>query len=175
MARSNILTTLKQEHEEVRALFEELKGTTDRALKGRAELLAEIESKLMPHAKWEETVFYPAFEERADREGLQTHAEAVLEHAAVEETVIPNVKAADVATPEFAGRAKVFAEFVDHHAKEEEKTMFKMAREMFSADELEQFDANYAAWKESPAAANALAGAQAKASLKSAARKILGA
>ena len=174
MARSNILTTLKKEHEEVRALFEELKATTDRAIKGRAELLAEIESKLMPHAKWEETVFYPAFEERADREGLQAHAEAVLEQAAVEETVMPNVKASDVATPEFAGRAKVFAEFVDHHAKEEEKTMFSMAREMFSADELEQFDAEYAAWKESPAAANALAAAQAKAGLKSVARKVLG-
>ncbi len=174
MARSNILTTLKKEHEEVRALFEELKGTTDRALKGRAELLAEIESKLMPHAKWEEAVFYPAFQARADRDGLQAHAEALLEHAAVEETVMPNVKASDVATPEFAGRAKVFAEFVDHHAKEEEKTMFSMAREMFSADELEQFDVDYAAWKESPAAANALAAAHAKAGLKSVARKVLG-
>jgi Hemerythrin HHE cation binding domain. len=174
MARSNILSTLKNEHEQVRALFEELKGTTDRAVKGRAELLAEIESKLVPHAKWEEAVFYPAFEERADREGLQTHAEAVLEHAAVEDTVMPNVKASDVATPEFAGRAKVFAEFVDHHAKEEEKTMFRMAREMFSPEELEQFDADYAAWKESPAAANAVAAAQAKASLKSVAKKVLG-
>lgn len=174
MARDNILTTLKNEHAEVRALFEDLKGTTDRAEKGRADLLAQIESKLMPHAKWEETVFYPAFEERADRDGLQTHAEAVLEHAAVEDTVIPNVKASDVTTPEFAGRAKVFAEFVDHHAKEEEKTMFRMAREMFSADELEQFDADYAAWKKSPAAANAVAGAQAKAGLKSVAQRILG-
>jgi hemerythrin-like domain-containing protein len=153
MANStNILATLKAEHDEVRALFDELKGTTDRAVKGREGLLAEIESKLMPHAKWEETVFYPAFKERADHDGLETHAEAVLEHAAVEETVIPNVKASDVTTPEFAGRAKVFAEFVDHHAKEEEKTMFKMAREMFSASELEQFDVDYDAWKQSPAA-----------------------
>lgn len=174
MARSNILTTLKNEHEEVRALFEELKATTDRAVKGRAELLATIESKLMPHAKWEESVFYPAFAERADRDGLQTHAEALLEHAAVEDTVLPNVKASDVDTPEFAGRAKVFAEFVDHHAKEEETTMFRMAREMFSAEELEQFDVQYAAWKESPAAANAMAAAQAKAGLKSVARKMLG-
>lgn len=174
MARSSILTTLKNEHAEVRKLFEELKATTDRALKGRAELLADIESKLMPHAKWEETVFYPAFAERADRDGLQTHAEAVMEHAAVEETVIPGVKASDVSTPEFAGRAKVFAEFVDHHAKEEENTMFRMARDMFTADELEQFDRDYAAWKESPASANAIAGAQAKAGLKSLAKKVVG-
>lgn len=174
MAR-NILVTLKKEHDEVRALFDDLNATTDRAEKGRAELLAKIESKLMPHAKWEELVFYPAFKDRADRDGLQTHAEAVLEHAAVEDTVIPNVKASDVTTPEFAGRAKVFGELIEHHAKEEEKTMFRMAREMFSAEELKQLDVEYAAWKDSPAAANAIAGAEAKAGLKAVARRILGA
>ena len=174
MAR-NILVTLKKEHDEVRALFDDLNATTDRAEKGRADLLAKIESKLMPHAKWEELVFYPAFKDRADRDGLKTHAEAVLEHAAVEDTVIPNVKASEVSTPEFAGRAKVFGEMIDHHAKEEETTMFSMARTMFGPEELEQFDVDYAAWKETPAAANAVAGAQAKSGLKSVARKILGA
>lgn len=174
MARRNILTTLKKEHEEVRTLFEELKDTTDRAIKGRTDLFAEIESKLMPHAKWEEQVLYPAFRERADREGLQTVAEAYLEHGAVEKTVIPEVKASDVGTPEFAGRAKVFAELVDHHAKEEEKTMFRMAREMFSAEELEQLDVAYAQWKQSPAGETAVAAAEAKTSLKSVAKRAFG-
>ena len=174
MARPNILATLTKEHAEVRKLFDELKDTTDRAIKGRTELFEEIQAKLMPHAKWEEQVLYPAFRERADREGLQTVAEAYLEHGAVENSVIPEVKAAEVGTPEFAGHAKVFAEFVDHHAKEEEKTMFRMARGMFSADELEQFDADYAAWKDSPAAANALAAADAKSGLRSMAKKVMG-
>src|SRR6476469_6488169 len=108
MAR-DILKTLQAEHDKVRALFDDMKGTTDRAKKTRTDLLEEIESNLMLHAKWEEQVFYPAFKERADRDGLQTHAEAVEEHRAVENTVIPDVRAADVETPEFAGRAKVFA------------------------------------------------------------------
>ena len=38
---------------------------------------------------------------------------------------------------------------IDHHAKEEEKTMFKQAREVFSAEELAQLDEDYAAWKTS--------------------------
>lgn len=42
--------------------------------------LADIEKNLIPHAKWEEEVFYPAFAERADRDGLKTHAEAIQEH-----------------------------------------------------------------------------------------------
>ncbi len=171
MAR-DILKTLKSEHATLRDLFAQIEDTTDRAEKGRAELLAKIEASLMPHAKWEEQVFYPAFKERADRDGLKTLAEALLEHAAVESTVIPNVKASDAGSPEFAGRAKVFGELVDHHAKEEEKTMFKMAREMFSAAELAQFDQDYETWKKSPAAAASLAISQAKAGVQATVKKV---
>lgn len=171
MAR-DILKTLKTEHNLVRDLFKQMEATTDRAAKGRADLLARIEANLMPHAKWEEQVFYPAFKERADRDGLKTHAEALLEHASVEETVIPHVKASEVASPEFAGRAKVFGEFVDHHAKEEETTMFKMARAMFSAEELAQFDEDYESWKKSPAAAMAMAGSKMKTGVQGMVEKV---
>ena len=164
----DILKTLKTEHDAVRALFEEMNQTTDRAKKSRAELLERIEASLLPHAKWEETVFYPAFRERADRDGLKTHAEAVEEHRAVESTVMPDVHASQVDTPEFAGRAKVFGEMIEHHAKEEEKTMFKMAREMFSVEERARLDEEYEAWKRSPAADSAVAAAKAKTGMKGA-------
>jgi hemerythrin-like domain-containing protein len=162
MAR-NILKTLKDEHDVLRALFDEMKGTSDRAAKKRVELLDKIESNLIPHAKWEEQVFYPAFKERADREGLQTHSEALAEHHAVENSVIPEVHMAEPGTPEFAGRTKVFGEFIDHHATEEEKTMFKMAREMFDAKELAQMDEDYEAWKASPDAEKLVMAEKAKA------------
>ena len=171
MAR-DILKTLQEEHDTLRKLFDEIKDTTDRAEKTREKLLERIEQNLLPHAKWEEQVFYPAFKERADRDGLQTHAEALAEHHAVENSVIPEVHAADVQTPEFAGRVKVFAEFVDHHAKEEEKTMFRMARELFSADERAQLDEDYEAWKASPEAANLVLAEQAKAGLKGAVKSM---
>jgi hemerythrin-like domain-containing protein len=165
MAR-DILATLKDEHETLRKLFEEMKSTTDRAVKTRADLLDRIEASLIPHAKWEEKVLYPAFKERADRDGLQTHAEALAEHHAVEHSVIPEVHAADPGSPEFAGRAKVFGEFIDHHAKEEEKTMFKMAREMFSAEERAQMDEDYETWKASPDAERVVQAEKAKAVAK---------
>lgn len=164
----DILKTLKTEHDAVRALFGELKQTTDRGKKIRTELLERIEAALVPHAKWEEKVFYPAFRERADRDGLQAHAEALEEHRAVESTVMPDVHASPVDTPEFAGRAKVFGEMIEHHAKEEEKTMFKMARELFSAEERAQLDEQYEAWKRSPESAAAISAAKAKTGLKGA-------
>lgn len=173
MAR-DILKTLKDEHDALRALFDELKNTTDRGVKKREGLLEEIEASLLPHAKWEEQVFYPAFKERADRDGLQTHAEALAEHHAVENTVIPEVHAADVGTPEFAGRTKVFGELIDHHAREEEKTMFKMARALFSTEERAQLDEAYETWKQSDAAANLVFAEKAKAGLKGAVRALGG-
>ena len=137
----------------------------DSAEKTRRGLLSKIEQHLTPHAKWEEAVLYPAFKERADREGLKTHAEAVTEHMVVEEVVIPSVKAADAGTPQFAGRVKVFGELIDHHATEEEKTMFKMAKTMFSAEELGQLDQQYEEWKSSPEGVTAVAYATAELNL----------
>ena len=158
----DILKTLKQEHDMLRDLFQEMNSTTDRASKTRTDLLRKIDENLLPHAKWEEQVFYPAFAERADRDGLKANAEAIAEHHAVEHSVMPEVHEAEVETPQFAGRAKVFGEFIDHHAKEEEKTMFKMARELFSAEERADLDVQYETWKKSPEAMAALATAAAK-------------
>lgn len=171
MAR-DILKTLKAEHDDLRALFQQMEETTDRAKKTRADLLAEIEANLLPHAKWEELVFYPAFRERADREGLKTHAEAVQEHRAVELTVLPDLKSKATDTPDFAGSAKVLGEFVDHHASEEESTMFKMARKLFSAEERAELDEQYEEWKRSPTAAAVLTHAQVKTGAKAAVRAL---
>jgi hemerythrin-like domain-containing protein len=162
MAR-DILKTLQAEHDTLRELFAKMKDTTDRAVKPRDTLLQEIETNLMPHAMWEEQVFYPAFRDRADRDGQQTYAEALAEHHAIENSVIPEVNAAEPGTPEFAGRVKVFAEQIDHHAKEEEKTMFKMARELFSAEERAQLDEDYESWKGSTSASDLLVAQKANA------------
>ncbi|MFC5571141.1 hemerythrin domain-containing protein [Lysobacter yangpyeongensis] len=171
MAR-DILKTLKAEHDALRELFAELKETTDRGIKKREGLLEEIEASLLPHAKWEEQVFYPAFQERADRDGQQTYAEALTEHHAVENSVIPEVHAAEPGTPEFAGRTKVFGEFIEHHAREEEKTMFRMARELFTSEERAQLDEHYEAWKQSDAAANLIAAEKAKAGIRGAVKSL---
>lgn len=165
---ADILNVLKAEHNALRKLFKELDSTTDRAVKKRQKLMQEIEANLLPHAKWEETVFYPAFAARASHDGLKTHAEAVEEHRVVEKLVVPDVKSADPATRKFAGNAKVFADLIDHHAKEEETTMFAEARKLFSADERAQMAEQYVQWKGSPAALALVAGAKAKAAIKGA-------
>ena len=166
----NILQTLKAEHDQLRALFEQLDATTDRAEKTRTQLLEKVERLLIPHAKWEEQVFYPAFAERADNDGLKAHAEALEEHRAVEKTVLPDLKGADVDSRQFAGSAKALADMVQHHAREEENEIFTAMRKLFSAEELADLDAQYADWKESAVSDLMLVHAKAKSAIKGAMR-----
>jgi hemerythrin-like domain-containing protein len=149
----SILTTLKAEHDELRSLFEQLNATTDRAEKTRLQLLEKIEAALVPHAKWEETVFYPAFAERASHEQLLLYTAAMQEHRAVEQSVLPDLKACDPTSREFAGSAKVMGEQIGHHAREEERELFAAMRQLFSPKELAEMDGQYAQWKESGMAA----------------------
>jgi hemerythrin-like domain-containing protein len=142
-----IIETLKAEHKEVLELLKQLDATTDRAAKTRADLVARIDRSLVGHAKGEEAVLYPAYAKRGDSDDLKSHAEAQVEHKSVEDVVLPSVRAADVTTREFAGAAKVLLEFVEHHAREEEKTMFPAMRKLFSKEELTRLDGDYKAWK----------------------------
>lgn len=167
---NDILTTLKREHDQLRQLFQQIDDTTDRAEKTRAQLLDRIEQLLVPHAKWEELVFYPAFAERADREGLKSHAEAIEEHRAIELTMLPDLRAADVDSRQFAGTAKALADTLDHHAGEEERAIFTAMRKLYSEQERADLDARYATWKDSAGADLLLMHAKVKTALKGAVR-----
>lgn len=143
----SIIETLKTEHKVVMGMLKELETTTDRAEKTRTQLRDDIEKALVGHAKGEEAVVYPAYAARGDKDDLKSHAEAEVEHKAVEEVVLPRLMAADVGSREFAGTSKVLMEFVDHHAKEEEKTIFPAMKKLFDSEELEQLDQDYKSWK----------------------------
>jgi hemerythrin-like domain-containing protein len=61
--------------------------------------------------------------------------EAREEHGLIK-LMLPKADSTDPSTEEFAARAKVIKDLVIHHAKEEEKEMFKAAKKLFDRDEL---------------------------------------
>lgn len=145
----DILATLTREHDELRTLHRELNATPDAHDDVREALLQKIEAVLIPHAKWEELTFYPAFNARANHEQKRLFAKAMEEHRVVEKAVLPDLHAADADSREFAGVATVLENLIGEHADDEERQIFSAARGMFTAQELAQMDEEYADWKDS--------------------------
>lgn len=128
------ITLLKTDHKKVRGLLETLEQTEAPAR--RTKLIGQIETELKVHTQIEEEIFYPAFRKRAeDSEQKQMFHEAKEEHGLVD-IILPKVKRSNPSSDEFAARAKVLKDLVVHHKKEEEKEMFKAAKELFDKDEL---------------------------------------
>ncbi|KAA0011775.1 hemerythrin domain-containing protein [Billgrantia pellis] len=134
----NALDLLKEDHDKVRDLLEQLVNTTERAEKKRPDLLAKIEKEMQVHTQIEEEIFYPAFKKASGKQNDKMYYEAHEEHRAVEDLVLPDLKQADPGGTQFSGRAKVLKELIEHHAEEEEEEMFPQARKTMSERELEE-------------------------------------
>ena len=136
--RMDAIALLKTDHQKVRALLGDLEKTTDRAAGKRQKLLEEIERELTVHTKIEEQIFYPAFREAARKsDDRELFYEAVEEHHVVD-LVLPEIKGTATDTDEFAAKAKVLKDLVEHHAEEEEKQMFPRAKTILGRDELQR-------------------------------------
>lgn len=132
------LKLLKEDHKKVKMLFGEVEGLGDRAKAQRKKLFQKIDQELTVHSKIEETIFYPEFRRRAqDSEERDEVLEAYEEHGIVK-TLIGELEDLDAKDETYKPKLSVLKDLVDHHVKEEEGTMFKMARELFDKDELEE-------------------------------------
>lgn len=130
---------LKDDHKKVKELLTQLSETTDRAEKTRTELLEKIRLELEAHTTIEEEIFYPAFREAGRKSEVdKMYFEALEEHRAVEDLVMPDLQGTEPTSEKFSGRAKVLKELVEHHVEEEEKEMFPRAQKLLDKDELKQ-------------------------------------
>ena len=140
---------LKEDHVKVRKALADLAKTTEKDTDKREELLGEIALDLEVHTQIEEEIFYPAFKKACgDEEDDKLYFEALEEHRAVGDLVLPDLQNTPTSSEKFGGRAKVLKELVDHHADEEEETMFKRARKVFSSEQLDELGAQLAERKE---------------------------
>ena len=111
---------LKKDHRKVEGLFKEFRNADN----GRAKrsLARDICTELAMHAKLEEKLFYPTAKREAP-EASDDVNEGIVEHEGIKRLVkqIPEMSASDEL---FESRMTVLEEYVKHHVKEEESTMF---------------------------------------------------
>ncbi|SRR5581483_9715206 len=141
-APRDAIALLKQDHENVRGLLERAaKSSGER----RSQLLTKIENEVKVHSQIEEEIFYPAFRDAVSKkDDRKLYFEAVEEHRVVD-LVMPDVE--NGTDEEVAAHVKVLKELIEHHAGEEEKSMFPKARKVFDRDELRMLGEQLAARK----------------------------
>jgi hemerythrin-like domain-containing protein len=126
---------LAREHRELEALLAEGEDTTERARKTRRELLDRLTGLLEAHELMEEKVLYPALQ--AHPQAREIVLEGFEEHH-VADLIVKELH--EVATNDevWGAKFKVLKENIEHHIEEEEGEMFRLARGIFSRDELRE-------------------------------------
>lgn len=134
----NAFQLLKEDHQKVSGLFQQLEPTTERAEKTRTELFAKLNEELDIHTRIEESVFYPAIKQAAETREIVL--EGFEEHHVVK-MLLKELQAVPVDTEQWTAKLKVLQENVEHHVEEEESEMFQKARLVLSEDEINQLGA----------------------------------
>ncbi|WP_447984465.1 hemerythrin domain-containing protein [Nitrospira sp. Nam74] len=124
---------LKRDHRRVQDLFEEYEtaGGDDKISIGH-----KIMNELDVHTAIEEDIFYPAFKEKAGKQGEDMVAEALEEHQAVK-TALKELKAMEPDDDSFENTFHNMIHDVMHHVTEEESEMLPLAEEVLG-DALEE-------------------------------------
>jgi hemerythrin superfamily protein len=120
------LDVLKSDHEEVSKLFKQFeKLKMDEDSEGMQQTAQATCKALATHAQIEEEIFYPALRRAADADDALDEAD--VEHSHVKE-LVAQLEESGPQDDLFAARFKVLSEYVQHHVKEEESTIFSAAR-----------------------------------------------
>ena len=119
---------LKEDHKEVKALFDKFESARSEGPKIKAARQALIELKV--HAAIEEEIFYPAFDKQiSNKEAHDVYLEAEEEHH-VAHMLITELDALPDGDEHFEAKFTVLAENVRHHIEEEETQMLPKAKEL---------------------------------------------
>ena len=129
----NAFQLLKEDHQKVSGIFQQLEPTTERAEKTRTELFAKLKEELDIHAKIEESVLYPAIKQAAETREIVL--EGFEEHHVVK-LLLKELESVPVDTEQWTAKLKVLQENVEHHVEEEEQEMFQKARQVLSEEEI---------------------------------------
>ena len=106
------LSLLRRDHRELKKVLAELEPTTDRAVRTRTRLFAELERELIAHETIEEELFYPALRARPSAAEM---ARAHERHGLVDDLVEP-VRRIPVSDPTWLAHTRRMKDGLDSSA-----------------------------------------------------------
>lgn len=144
----DILALIKKDHAEVKALFKEFEEMSEGAKASRAKLAKKITEELHAHDQAEEATLYGMIRERArEHEERIKVLEGYEEHAMAAD-MIGKIDQTDPKDETYVAKMDVLREAVEHHIKEEEGQIHKIARKLLSKEELDELGPRFEAAKQ---------------------------
>jgi len=137
-ADTDAIALLEKDHRRLEALLKQGEETTERAVKGRTELLETITAELNLHEMKEEKILYPAL--KAHPEARDIVLEGFQEHH-VADLLVKELHQVAKNDEQWGAKFKVLKENIEHHIQEEEGPMFRTARGVFSREDLQAMGA----------------------------------
>ena len=122
---TNALSMLTKDHKDVKAMFEQFEGLSDRSKANKKKVADQICHALTVHTQLEEKIFYPAVREAINDEDMMD--EAVVEHASAKK-LIEQIQGMETDDDLYDAKIKVLSEQIEHHVREEEDEMFPKVR-----------------------------------------------
>jgi hemerythrin superfamily protein len=127
-----IYDALKNDHDKVKELLNELVHLTAADEDRRHSLVYQIHDELIPHSRAEESVFYNslrAIDSAKDiaLHGFEEHMEA--------EALLKSLQAKDRIDADWKATAEKLKSAVEHHIFEEETRIFNVAQQLFTQEE----------------------------------------
>jgi hypothetical protein len=132
-SKPDAIEILEREHRRFEALLKQGEETTERARATRRELLASLTADLNAHELMEEKVLYPALQ--AHPQAREIVLEGFEEHH-VADLIVNELREVATNDEAWGAKFKVLKESIEHHIEEEEGNMFRLARGIFSREEL---------------------------------------
>jgi hemerythrin superfamily protein len=133
----NATQLLKNDHDEVRGLFEEFRTAQEADDTQRmTEVAGTVFEELEVHTTIEEEIFYPAIRD-ADEELGELVNESVQEHHVVD-VLMNEMRDLPDGSDDWVAKMTVLIENVEHHAEEEEQEMFPTVEDALGPEQLQE-------------------------------------
>lgn len=130
----NIYQLLKKDHSKVKSLFKEIKGKSKGEKRPIEDVFLEIEDELTMHIEGEEKVFYSALEQD---EGAREMILKSYEEHNLAKTMLKDMGSLSKDDERWSAKLSVLKEVVEHHIKEEEDEVFKLARKCLNKNQVQ--------------------------------------
>ena len=127
-----IYETLKQDHDKVKALLNQLIALPEDSVEEKSRLLEAIRDDLIPHSRAEEAVLYNSMRLVDESKTLAMHG--YREHMEAE-TLLRTLQLGDKLKLNWKDTARKLKEALEHHIEDEEGEMFETAQNLFTEEE----------------------------------------